>query len=48
VNIHAGIAAGAQTIGVLSGFGKKEELQKSGANLVINSVAELPAVLLWS
>ena len=45
VDMRAGVAAGAQTVGVLSGFGEEEELRKSGADLILNSVADLPAVL---
>jgi phosphoglycolate phosphatase-like HAD superfamily hydrolase len=46
VDIHAGRAAGTQTVGVLCGFGEREELLRSGADLVLNSTADLPAVLL--
>lgn len=46
VDIIAGRAAGAQTIGVLSGFGEEAELLASGAELVLGSVAELPELLL--
>ena len=45
VDMRAGVAAGAQTVGVLSGFGEEEELRKTGADLILNSVADLPAVL---
>lgn len=44
-DIQAGIAAGAQTIAVLSGFGEENELKKSGANLIIPSVVALPFYL---
>ncbi|MFZ6031548.1 MAG: HAD family hydrolase [Chloroflexota bacterium] len=46
VDIRAGKAAGAQTVGVLSGFGELEELERYGADLILPSVAELPGVLL--
>jgi phosphoglycolate phosphatase-like HAD superfamily hydrolase len=45
VDICAGKAAGAQTVGVLSGFGELTELQNCQANLILPSVAELPNVL---
>lgn len=38
-------AAGAQAIGVLSGFGQEAELLESGADLILPSVAALPAAL---
>ena len=46
VDIRAGKAAGAQTVGVLSGFGSERELCKAGADLIIESSARLPEVLL--
>lgn len=45
VDIVAGKAAGAQTVGVLSGFGERHELEAQGAELILPSVAELPAAL---
>ncbi|KAA3644646.1 MAG: HAD family hydrolase [Chloroflexi bacterium] len=45
VDIRAGVAAGAQTVGVLSGFGEEEELRQAGADLILGSVADLPAAL---
>jgi HAD superfamily hydrolase (TIGR01549 family) len=45
VDIRAGRAAGAQTLGVLSGFGDHKELSRVGADHILNSVAELPALL---
>ena len=45
VDIRAGRAAGAQTVGVLCGFGEKDELHRSGAHLVISSTADLAAHL---
>ncbi|MBN2500010.1 MAG: HAD family hydrolase [Anaerolineales bacterium] len=46
VDMRAGKAAGAQTVGVLSGFGAERELLRTGADLILPSVAELPSVLL--
>lgn len=45
LDIRAGKAAGAQTVAVLSGFGKEAELRAAGADLVLLSVAELPGAL---
>lgn len=45
VDIKAGRAAGAQTVGVLSGFGEETELRNSGADLILPSVADLPSIL---
>jgi phosphoglycolate phosphatase-like HAD superfamily hydrolase len=45
VDIRAGRAAGAQTIGVLSGFGYEKELLEAGADQIIESVANLPQLL---
>ncbi len=45
VDIRAGRAAGAQTIGVLCGFGEEEELRRAGANLIVPSTAELATYL---
>ena len=46
VDILAGKAAGSQTTGVLCGFGEEEELRDSGADLILSSTADLPAILL--
>ena len=46
VDILAGKRAGAQTVGVLSGFGEEKELIEKGADLIIDSVADLPKILL--
>jgi phosphoglycolate phosphatase-like HAD superfamily hydrolase len=46
VDILAGRAAGAQTVGVLSGFGLEKELIHAGADLILDSVADLPPILL--
>ena len=45
VDIKAGKRAGAQTVGVLSGFGEKEELVRAGADLILDSAADLPEIL---
>lgn len=45
VDIRAGKAAGAQTIGVLCGFGQ-EELRRAGADVIVPSVADVAAILL--
>lgn len=46
VDIHAGRRAGAQTVGVLSGFGDEKELSRAGADLVVEDVLALTEVLL--
>ena len=46
VDIRAGCAAGTQTVGVLCGFGERDELLRAGADLVLDSTADLPGVLL--
>jgi len=46
VDIRAGRAAGAQTVGVLCGFGEEGELRRAGADLLLASTAELDKVLL--
>jgi phosphoglycolate phosphatase-like HAD superfamily hydrolase len=48
IDIRTGVAAGAQTIGVLCGFGEKDELEEAGANLILESTTHLPDVLLPS
>jgi HAD superfamily hydrolase (TIGR01549 family) len=45
VDIRAGIAAGAQTVGVLCGFGQRHELERAGANLILESTAEFTEVM---
>jgi N-acetyl-D-muramate 6-phosphate phosphatase len=45
IDIRAGLAAGAQTIGVLSGFGEENELKRAGADVILKSVAEIPLLL---
>jgi phosphoglycolate phosphatase-like HAD superfamily hydrolase len=46
VDIRAGKAAGAQTVGVLCGFGEEKELKDMGADLVISSTPQLAELLL--
>lgn len=46
VDIRAGRAAGAQTVGVLCGFGQEKELEKAGADLILPHTAALADVLL--
>ncbi len=45
-DIRAGKAAGAQTVGVLCGFGQETELRRAGADLILPSTAALAEVLL--
>jgi len=46
VDIRAGKAAGAQTVGVLCGFGSERELQRAGADLILPTTAQLGEELL--
>jgi phosphoglycolate phosphatase len=45
VDIRAGSKAGAQTVGVLCGFGEEEELRKRGADMILATTPELVQVL---
>jgi len=45
VDILAARAANAQSVGVLCGFGERDELEKSGADLILDHTAILPDVL---
>lgn len=45
VDIRAGKAAGAQTVGVLCGFGEESELRKFGADTIIKDTTELLKIL---
>jgi N-acetyl-D-muramate 6-phosphate phosphatase len=45
VDIRAGRKAGAQTVGVLCGFGEENELRQHGADMILSSTAELVQVL---
>lgn len=44
VDIRAGKAAGAQTVGVLCGFGERAELERCGADLILETTSELLSV----
>jgi phosphoglycolate phosphatase len=46
MDIRAGIAAGAQTIGVLSGFGERDELFRAGAHTILPDISSLQDFLL--
>lgn len=46
VDMAAGKRAGTQTIGLLCGFGQRAELERAGANLILNHTAQLAEVLL--
>jgi phosphoglycolate phosphatase-like HAD superfamily hydrolase len=46
VDIRAGKAAGAQTVGVLCGFGEEEELRRAGADLILPKTPHLADFLL--
>lgn len=45
VDIRAGKSAGAQTVGVLCGFGEEQELRDMGADLILSNTHELAEVL---
>ena len=45
VDILAGKAAGAQTIGLLCGFGTEHELRRAGTDLVLKELSELREIL---
>ena len=45
VDIRAGRAAGAQTVGVLCGFGEEAELREHAADMILSMTAELVQVL---
>jgi phosphoglycolate phosphatase-like HAD superfamily hydrolase len=45
-DIQAGKRAGAQTVGVLCGFGEEKELRQSEADLVINNTTEIVSLLI--
>jgi HAD superfamily hydrolase (TIGR01549 family) len=45
IDIRCGRLAGAQTVGVLCGFGTQRELQEAGANLILRTTSDLLAVL---
>jgi len=41
VDILSAMAAGAQSVGVLCGFGENDELVKAGANIILDTTADL-------
>jgi HAD superfamily hydrolase (TIGR01509 family) len=45
IDIRTGVAAGAQTVGVLCGFGTEGELRRTGADLILRTTSDLLAVL---
>jgi len=45
VDIRAGKSAGAQTVGVLCGFGEEPELKKMGADLILKDTPSLSDIL---
>ena len=45
VDIRAGRAAGAQTIGVLCGFGEEAELRRAGADLIVPATPDVEGLL---
>jgi phosphoglycolate phosphatase-like HAD superfamily hydrolase len=45
VDMRAGKAAGAQTAGVLCGFGEEDELLRAGADIILASTAQLLQLL---
>ena len=45
VDIRAGRSAGAQTVGVLCGFGEEPELRRMGADEILEATPKLPALL---
>src|ERR1043165_4116658 len=44
VDIRAGKSAGAQTVGVLCGFGVENELRQLGADRILKSTSDLPEI----
>jgi HAD superfamily hydrolase (TIGR01549 family) len=46
VDMRAGNSAGAQTVGVLCGFGQEPELRKLGADVVLKTTPEVAGLLL--
>lgn len=45
IDVRTGVAAGAQTVGVLCGFGTERELRGAGAGLILRTTSDLLAVL---
>jgi phosphoglycolate phosphatase-like HAD superfamily hydrolase len=48
VDIRAARAAGAQSVGVLCGFGERRELERAGADLILDATPALADILLAS
>jgi HAD superfamily hydrolase (TIGR01509 family) len=46
IDVRTGKSAGAQTVGVLCGFGTEAELRRTGANLILRTTSDLLAVLM--
>lgn len=46
VDIRAGKAAGAQTVGVLCGFGQEAELRRAGADLILPRTTDLLKIII--
>lgn len=46
VDMRAGKTAGAQTVGVLCGFGEEDELKKKGADVILKTTSDLTELLL--
>lgn len=44
-DMRAGRAAGAQTVGMLTGFGEREELERTGGDVILETLPELLGVL---
>jgi len=45
VDVHAALAAGAQSVSVLCGFGRERELRKAGTHAILESTAQLSRFL---
>jgi HAD superfamily hydrolase (TIGR01549 family) len=45
IDVRTGMSAGAQTVGVLCGFGTERELREAGAGLILRTTSDLLAVL---
>ncbi len=46
IDIRTGLAAGAQTVGVLCGFGTESELRRTGAGMILRTTSDLLGVLM--
>jgi len=46
IDIRTGRSAGAQTVGVLCGFGTEDELRRTGAGLILSTTSDLLGVLM--